>query len=439
MSILLLVACIGLLLVLISVFDVSAFLALLVTALVAGFAQGMEPLAIIESIKKGIGTTLGSVTLILGLGVMLGTILSESGAAQQISQRMLQYFGVKRAKLAVVLTGFVVGIAMFYNAGFLILIPLIFTISSQTGLSPVYLGIAMASSLSVTHGYLPPHPGPIAIVGTLKADLGLTLIYGLIVALPASLIAGLIFPEFIKNIKANPPKGLFNNTTKPNSALPPFGISVGIALLPVLLMAFATVCELGLIKNEQYLAYIKFFGDPTISLLLVLLLALYFLGVKQGKNLKELSASIQASVGAAAMLLLIIAAGGAFKQILDDGGIKNDISQLFTNSTLSPLFLGWLIAFIIRVSIGSATVAAITAAGIIAPSLENGQTSAELMVLAIGAGSLMCSHVNDSGFWMFKEYFGLSVKDTFKTWTALETIVGIVGLLCVLALNMLIH
>jgi gluconate transporter len=435
MSILILIACIGLLLVLISIFELSAFLALIITTLVAGFAQGMEPLQLIASIKKGLGDTLGSITLILGLGVMLGTLLSESGAAQRISQKMMAAFGLKYAKIAVVLTGFIVGIAMFYNAGFLILIPLIFTISAQTGLSPVYLGIAMASSLSVTHGYLPPHPGPIAIVSTLKADLGLTLIYGLIVALPASLIAGIFFPEFIKNIKSNPPTGLFKNNTKPDHELPSFVVSVCIALLPVVLMAIATICNLGVVSNKNILSITSFLGDPNISLLIVLLLAIYFLGIKQGQTLKQVTSTIQGSVGAAALLLLIIAAGGAFKQVLDDGGIKKDLANLFVGSSLSPLFLGWFIAFIIRVSIGSATVAAITAAGIIAPTLQTTHANAELMVLAIGAGSLMCSHVNDSGFWMFKEYFGLSVKDTFKTWTALETIVGIIGLLCVLILN----
>jgi gluconate transporter len=451
MAFLILIACILLLLFLITYLNFSAFISLIIVAITAGLLQGMDLDMILKSLQTGIGSTLGGIALILGFGVMLGQILSETGAAQRISTTMIDWFGVKKVKLAMVITGFAVGIAMFYNAGFLILIPLVFTIGAQTKLSPVYIGIAMASSLSVTHGFLPPHPGPTAIVVLFNANMGLTLIYGLLVAIPASVFAGLIFPEFVKNIKSLPPKGLFETKQIDNDQLPSFGISVFVALLPVVLMAIATSSEFLLDPKKTYwilrLKAIRipinsktfhFFGDPSISMLLALLAAFWFLGVKRGKTMKEITNSINGAVGAAALLLLIIAAGGAFKQILLDGGMGNQIAQNFKSSSIPPLLLGWLVAMVIRVSLGSATVAAITAGGIVLPILEATGESKELMVLAIGAGSLMCSHVNDSGFWLFKEYFGLSIKDTFRTWTLLETIVGITGLIGVLILKQFI-
>ncbi len=438
MAFIILIACILILLFLITYCNLSAYVALIITAICAGIFQGMDLTLILKAIQNGIGSTLGGLALILGFGVMLGHMLSESGAAQQISTTMINWFGVKRVKLAMVITGFAVGIAMFYNAGFLILIPLVFTIASQTGLSPIYIGIAMASSLSVTHGYLPPHPGPTAIVILFKANMGLTLIYGLIIAIPASIFAGLIFPEFVKNIKANPPKGLFESKQLDANQLPSFGISLLVALLPVVLMAIATASEFLLPKDHPFMPTIKFFGDPSVSMLLALLGAFLFLGILKGKTMKDLTNSVNGAIGAAALLLLIVGAGGAFKQVLMDGGMGDEIAQNFKGSSFPPLFLGWLVAFIIRVSLGSATVAAITAGGIVLPILDATGESKELMVLAIGAGSLMCSHVNDAGFWLFKEYFGLSLKDTFKTWTVLETIVGITGLVGVLVLKMFI-
>jgi Gnt-I system high-affinity gluconate transporter len=445
MAFIILLICILILLALITVFDFSAFIAMLITALCAGLLQGwllpsggfagIDMLAVLKSIEKGMGSTLGSVTIILGLGVMLGHMLAETGAAQRISLTMVNFFGVKNVKFAMVVTGFAVGISMFYNAGFLILIPLVFTIAMQTGLSPVYIGIAMASSLSVTHGFLPPHPGPVAIVNTLGANTGKTLLYGLMAAIPASIIAGLIFPEFVKNIKASTTQTLIKSNNKPEQELPSFGISLLVALFPVVLMGVATACELILDEHHPAMSIIKFFGNPNISILIALLATLVLLGIGKGSSMKTLTDSINGSVGSAALLLLIVGAGGAFKQVLDDGGIKAALAGYFEHTSISPLFLGWLVAFLIRVSLGSATVAGITAAGIVAPIAQSTGASPELMVLAIGAGSLMCSHVNDAGFWLFKEYFGLSIKDTFRTWTTLETIVGTVGLICVLIID----
>ncbi len=438
MSIIILIISILLLLLLITVCQLNAFISLIISALLVGIAKEMPLLDIIATVQKGIGSTLGSLILILGFGVMLGSLLSESGAAQRISSVLIKYFGVKRVKLALLITGFAVGIAMFYNAGFVILIPMVFSVAVNTGQPVIYVGIAMASALSVTHGFLPPHPGPTAIAIIFKADIGKTLVYGLVVAIPALVSAGLIFPEFIRHIKANPPQGLFENKQFTEDEMPSFGLSFLSALIPVVLMALATASELALPESNYLRHYLKFLGAPSISMLIAVIFAIVMLGVRRGKTMKELMDKSGSAVSSAAMIIMIIAAGGAFKQILTDSGIGKDIAILFEGSTLSPLILGWLIATIIRIALGSATIAGLTAAGIVQPIIASSGANPELMVLSIGAGSLMCSHVNDTGFWMFKEYFGLSIKDTFKTWTIMETIVGVMGLVGVLAVNFLI-
>ena len=438
MSIIILIISILLLLLLITICQLNAFISLIISALLVGIAKEMPLLDIIATVQKGIGSTLGSLILILGFGVMLGSLLSESGAAQRISSVLIKYFGVKRVQVALLITGFAVGIAMFYNAGFVILIPMVFSVAVNTGQPVIYVGIAMASALSVTHGFLPPHPGPTAIAIIFKADIGKTLVYGLVVAIPALVSAGLIFPEFIRHIKANPPQGLFENKQFTEDEMPSFGLSFLSALIPVVLMALATASELALPESNYLRHYLKFLGDPSISMLIAVIFAIVMLGVRRGKTMKELMDKSGSAVSSAAMIIMIIAAGGAFKQILTDSGIGKDIAILFEGSTLSPLILGWLIATIIRIALGSATIAGLTAAGIVQPIIASSGANPELMVLSIGAGSLMCSHVNDTGFWMFKEYFGLSIKDTFKTWTIMETIVGVMGLVGVLAVNFLI-
>ena len=439
MSILLLVGSIAFLLFLIAIVRLNAFVALTITAFLVGILKGMALAKVVESVQKGIGSTLGGLVLIIGFGVMLGSILAESGAAQQISSSLIRIFGAKRAKWALVITSFTVGLAMFYNAGFVILVPLVFSVAAATGLPLVYLGLSMASGLSVTHGFLPPHPGPTAIAVLFKADIGKTLIYGIVIAIPAILLSGVVFPEFVKKIVANPPDGLVVIKNLPENELPSFPLSMGIALSPVLLMAAATIGEFVMPEGSFSLQILKFVGDASVSMIISFGLAVVFLGVLKGQKMADITDKTATSLTATTMILMIVAAGGAFKQVLQDSGIGGDIALIFKDLALSPLFLGWLVATVIRITIGSATVAGLTAAGIVQPMLSDPAVAAtispELMVLSVGAGSLMCSHVNDTGFWMFKEYFGLSLKDTFKTWTVLETIVGIVGLIGVLTLN----
>ena len=436
MSLLILIASILLLLILISGVKLNAFIALVISAFFVGIAKEMPFMDLINSIQQGVGSTLGSLILIIAFGVVLGNLLSDSGAAQRISSVMIRSFGVRQIKWAMVITGFSVGISMFYNAGFIILIPMVFAVAKSTKQPIIYLGIAMASALSITHGFLPPHPGPTAIAVIFKANIGKTLLYGLLVAIPSLFAAGIVFPEFIKKISAFPPKGLFESKTFTETEMPSFGISIVTALVPVFLMGMATFSELALTEESTLRSVLLFIGNPTTSMLIAVLFAVFSLGIFRGRKMQDIMDKSGSAMSSATMIILIIGAGGAFKQVLIDSGMGTDLSQFFEKSSLSPLVLGWLIATIIRIALGSATVAGLTAAGIVQPLVVTSGVSPELMVLSIGSGSLMCSHVNDTGFWMFKEYFGISVSDTFKTWTVMETIIGVMGLIGVLLLNL---
>jgi len=427
-----------LLLVLIVVFKVNAFIAFIIVSISVGIVEGMPLDKVVASVQIGIGNTLGFLVMILGFGAMLGKIVADSGAAQRLTSGLIKLFGVKNIQYALVVTGFIVGIPMFYSVGFVILVPLVFAVAASTRLPLLYIALPMLASLSVTHGYLPPHPSPTAIALMFKADVGKTLLYGIIVAIPAIIIAGPIFSRTLKKINAQPLKEFIGSVELTEEQMPGFWNSLFTALLPLLLITFSTICNFFLQTSSNLKDIITFIGNPVIALLISVLVSVYTLGLSKGKKMVDLMDSISRSVSSITMVLLIIAGAGALSQVLVDSGVSIYIGELLSKSTLSPLFLAWLIATIIRVCVGSATVAGLTTAGIIAPIATSGVANAELMVLAIGSGSLMLSHVNDSGFWMFKEYFSLSVKDTIKSWTIMETLVGVVGIIGVLIINQFI-
>jgi len=435
----LIIAILGILLLflLIAKFKLNAFLSFIIVCLFVGIFQGMELQSLVQSIQRGIGNTLGFLVLILGLGAMLGKLVADSGAAQQITTQLVAKFGVKHVQWAMVVTGFIVGIPMFYSVGFVILIPLVFTIAFSTGLPLLYVGLPMLTSLSVTHGYLPPHPAPTAIAAMFNADIGKTLLYGLIVAVPAIIVAGPLFARTIKKIEAKPLKEFYNAEPIPEEDLPSTATSILTALSPIIFIGIGIGAEQfleeGLLQN-----ILTFIGNPVIALLISVLIAIYSLGLAKGKEMGDLMNSLSASVSSITMILLIIAGAGALKEVLIDSQVSDYIADSLRGSSVSPLVLAWLIATAIRVSVGSATVAGLTAAGIVLPLASGTGTSPELMVLAIGSGSLMLSHVNDTGFWMFKEYFNLSVKETLSTWTVMETLVGVMGLIGVLVINSII-
>jgi len=424
------------LLLMIMVFRINAFIAFILVSLGVGAAQGMELNSIVQAIEKGMGDTLGFLIMILGLGAMLGKIVAESGAAQQITSKLIAVFGEKNTRWAVMLTGFIVGITMFYSVGFVILVPLVFAVGLTTGLPLVSVALPMLASLSVTHGFLPPHPAPSAIAIMFNADMGKTLMYGLVVSIPAILISGYFILPFLKKVDAKPLKEFIVLKKFSPEELPGAGISILSALLPVLLIGFSTLFTEFLIKEESsWHSFFLFIGNPVIALLISVITAIFTLGIFRGKKMEEMMNSAANSITGITMVLLIIAGAGGLKQVLVASGVSEYIGNLMASSSLSPLFLGWLIATLVRVSVGSATVAGLTTAGIVLPVIQNTGVSPELMVLAIGSGSIMLSHVNDSGFWLFKEYFNLSVKDTLSTWTVMETSIGLSGLAGVLILD----
>ena len=436
----LLIVSLGILLLffLIVICRLNAFIAFIIVAIGIGIGQGMPLDALISSVEKGIGNTLGFLVMILGLGAMLGKLVAESGAAQQITNGLIRIFGVKNTKAAVMLTGFIVGVTMFYSVGFVILVPLVFTVASATGLSLIGVGLPMLAALSVTHGFLPPHPAPSALSVMFEADIGKTLLYGITLAIPAILISGPLLTRFLPKVEAKPLKEFMASKTFDVSELPSLTNSLLTALLPVLLIGFATIISSFLNVNSTLYDLVNFIGNPVIALLLTLLIGTYTLGVARGKSMDDIMKIYATAASGITMVLLIISGAGALKQILIDSGVSQYIGGLLQITSLSPLLIGWIIATLIRFSVGSATVAGLTTAGIVLPLVQTTDVSPELMVLAIGSGSLMLSHVNDSGFWLFKEYFNLSVKETLSTWTVMETSIGISGLVGVLFLNQFI-
>ena len=422
-----------LLLLLLIVKKLNPLLALLVVSIVTGLLLKMPLSKLLLAIQNGIGSTLGSVAIVIVLGAIMGKWMEESGAAHRITQTLVKKFGVKNIQWAVMLTGLMVGLPMFYNAGFVVLVPLVFALAAETGLPLLYLAMPMAASLSVTHGLLPPHPSPVALSALFKANTGRTLLYGLIIAMPTVIIAGPILGRFLKGIKASPPEGLLSTAEKEKKELLPAATSFFIALMPVfIILSFVMLSYL--FPSDSLKEYFNFFGDPNIAFLFSIIITLFILQSNNKYSVTQLMKWATDAVASIAMIIMIIAAGGVFKQVLIDGGVGDYIKNISNQFQFPPLALGWLIAALLRVSVGSATVAALTAAGIVSP-LVIGNVSPELMVLSVGSGSLMFSHVNDTGFWMFKEYFNLSVKQTFLSWTLMETIVSILGLIGILILN----
>jgi gluconate transporter len=436
MNLLILFAAIGILLLLILKLKLNAFLALIITALGTGLALRMPVDAVIKSVEKGVGSTLGQLALVIGLGAMLGELLAQSGAIKQVSTRLIDFFGEKYIQWAILLSAFVVGIPMFYNAAFVIFIPIVYSLAKTTKLPLLYLGIPMTAALSVTHGYLPPHPGPTAICNLYKADMIKVMFYGILIAIPAVIAGGIMTGNLMKKMDVKIP-ALFQNDDEliaNKSGLPPLSISVLVALSPLLFMAIGSVLKV-MTSNNWLVNIGTFVGDPSVSLLLAVFLATYFLGIKQGRTMTEIADSVGNAVKPAAMILLVIGGGGAFKQVLVDSGVGKEIGDAMLTLPVSPLVLAWAITATLRVCLGSATVAGLTAAGLIAPLADSSGVSRELLTLATGAGSIFFSNVNDTGFWMFKEYFGTTVGQTFRSWSVMEALVSSVGLAGVLLLS----
>lgn len=436
-----LVTIIGLVL-LITKFKVHPFIALTIASGFLGLTSGMPVEKVMKSFQDGFGGVLGFVGILLGLGTMLGKLMADSGGADQIAQTLIRAFGIKRVHWAMMFAAFLVGIPLFFEIGFVLLAPLVFIVARRTGLSLVKLGIPLLAGLSAVHGLVPPHPGPLLAVGVFGADIGKTIFYGLLVGLPTAMIAGPIFGAWIsKRIPGSANAELVAQIAQEtdNRNLPGFGITVFTVLLPVILMLLKAFADIFFAADNQFRIWMDFIGHPITALLAALLLSFYSFGTACGFSREKIVKLLDQSLAPVAAIVLIVGAGGGFKQMLVASGVGEVIGNLAVQTQISPILLTWLVAAVIRVATGSATVATITGAGIVAPvvALVPG-VNKELLVLAAGAGSVILSHVNDAGFWLVKQYFNMTVTETFKTWSMMETILSVVALAFIMLLSLFV-
>jgi len=461
------------LLLLIVKFKWNAFFALLFTSITVGLLSGMNLLTVLDAILSGIGGTLGKIILILTFGAMLGKLIEESGAAHTITYRLTGLMGIKNVQYAILVTGFLVGLPMMYNASFLVLIPLIYTFSSTARLPLLYLGIPLSASLSIAHAYLPPHPAPTYVSLIYDANINSVLLIGLVPVIPACMLAGILLSRFFRKVNASPPAELHQDHEFKKEDLPAFGISVLAALTPVILMLLGAVTDMVLgpappkseILATGYLnltefyrnlftdrglsgtsaqimaglvTVIRFLSDANIALMMAVIVGILTLGLRNGRKMDEVMKSLGKATGSIAMIIMIIAAGGAFSEVLKQSNVNDYIISITSNLDFNPFIVAFCVAALLRLAVGSATVATMTAAPIMLPIAIQTGASPELMVLATGSGSLMFSHFNDIGFWMFKEYYNVSIKHTFLIWTVMESIVGLTGLGAALALSFIV-
>ena len=432
------------LIVLIARVKLHPFVALILVSLGMGTAAGMPLPNVVKAFQDGVGGILGFIAIVVALGTMLGKLMAESGAATRIATTLITLFGERRVHWAIMFVAFIVGIPVFFQVGFVLLIPLVFTIARTSGLSLVKIGIPLVAGLSVVHGMMPPHPAAMLAVVAYKADIGRTIAYALLVGLPTAALAGPIFASWIapriQLLTDNPIAVQFTSGTAGNAAdMPSFRISVFTVLLPVILMLCASAADVALDSTSTLRAALDFVGGPIIALLAALLFSFWSLGYRRHFTRDQILKFANDCLGPTATILLVIGAGGGFNRVLLESGVGKAIADVALGSHASPLLLAWSVAALIRVATGSATVAMTTSAGLVAPiAAGTPGTHAELLVLATGAGSLVLSHVNDSGFWLIKEFFNMTVQQTLKTWTVAETIIGVAGLGFTLLLSLVV-
>ncbi|MGC5789709.1 GntP family permease [Herbaspirillum huttiense] len=427
------------LIVLIAKFKMNPFIVLIVVSLLLGLSVGMPMGNIVKAFETGVGNALGHIALVVGLGTMLGKMMAESGGAERIANTMINAFGEKNVHWAMMTVAFIVGLPVFFEVGFVLLVPIAFNVAKRTGTNMVLVGIPMVAGLSVVHGLIPPHPAALLAVTAYSADIGRTILYALIVGIPTAIIAGPIFGKLISKVVIpnpdNPLISQFVDESKKDRELPGFGITLFTILLPVALMLIGSWADLFFAPKTFANDFLRLIGNSVIALLIATLVSFWTFGRARGFGADQILKFTNECLAPIAGITLVVGAGAGFGRILMDGGVSKAIVGIATDAHLSPLILGWFVAALIRVATGSATVAMTTACGIVAPIVSTvGGVRPELMVLATGAGSLILSHVNDGGFWLVKEYFNMTVPQTFKTWTVMETLVSVLALLFTLAL-----
>jgi Gnt-I system low-affinity gluconate transporter len=437
--IIIVVAAVTLLLLMVLKLKISAFISLLITSMFVGILSGMPLQDIMVSIQEGMGGTLGFVAVVVGLGAIFGQILESSGGAESLAHHLVKKFGTDRASWAMVITGFIVAIPVFLDVGLVILAPIIYALSRDTKRSLLYYGIPLLAGLAVTHSFMPPTPGPIAVADILDAQLGWVIFFGFLLGFPTAIIAGPVFGKFIAGrIHIDPPEEMMGDAsagTTPQENLPSFrsiALIIAVPLFLILVNTFtAVLVDKEVIAKTLISDILIFLGHPFSALIIAALLAIYFLGIKRGKSRQELLDLSSKALGPAGIIILVTGAGGVLKQILVDSGIGEILANSIADSAMPPILLAWILAAIVRVTQGSATVAMITAAGIIAPILSfinPGAPELALIVISIASGATLLSHVNDSGFWLVSKYFGMDEKQTLRSWTMMESIIALCGL-----------
>ena len=432
------------LIILIAKLKLNPFITLVVVSIGLGIAVGMPLGDIVKSFESGVGGTLGHIALVIGFGTMLGKMMAESGGAERIARTLIQAFGESNVDWAMALIALLVGLPVFFEVGFVLLIPIAFSVAKRTGTSMIKVGIPMAAGLSVVHGLVPPHPAALLAVSAYKADIGKTILFALIVAVPTVAVAGPLLAKLldqrIKLPQVNPLAAqLTEEAASAERELPGFGITLFTIFVPVILMLVGSWADLFTRPKSIENELVKLIGNPVIALLIAVLVSFYTFGRARGFNRDTILKFTNDCLAPTANITLVVGAGGGFGRILRDSHVSDAIVTMATQANVSTLVLGWLVAALVRVATGSATVAMATSAGIVAPiAAASPGTSPELLVLATGAGSLILSHVNDGGFWLVKEYYDMSVTETFKTWTVCETLISVMALVLTLGLSLFI-
>ncbi|WP_340081370.1 gluconate:H+ symporter [Terribacillus sp. FSL K6-0262] len=446
----LLIIALGVLLLLIMIMGLklNTFVSLIIVSFIVALLLGMPMSDVVSSIESGLGGTLGHIALIFGMGAMLGRLIADAGGANRIATTLIDKFGEKRIQWAVLFASFIVGIALFLEVTIVLLIPIIFSIAKELKVSIVHLGLPMVTAALATHAFLPPHPGPTAVAAEYGANIGLMLIYGIIIAIPTVILAGILYPKLAKRIvptawtrEGSESFGVAKSFKE--EEMPGFGISVFTALFPVILMAIGAAVDIAQAEtgfaDNLLIEIIRFVGNSSTAMVISLLVAIYTMGIRRNIPIKRLMDSCGSAINALGMLLLIIGGGGALKQVLIDGGVGDYVASIFAGSSMSPVFFAWMVAAILRICLGSGTVATLTTAGLVIPSLGTmPDVNLELVALATGAGSAIASHVNDAGFWMVKESLGMTLKEAFGTYTVLSTVVAVSGLVFTMILDIFI-
>lgn len=414
-----------------------AFISLIVACMFVGVMTGMPLAKICASIEAGMGSTLGFLATVLGLGSILGKMLETSGGAERLARTLIQALGKDRASWAMMVVGFITGIPVFFQVGFVLLIPLVISVARATGMSIVAIGIPMGVSLQIVHCMLPPHPAAMAIAASLNADIGKVIMLGILVCIPAAIVGGPIWAKLIRgNIEVNLPALKAVETPIPDEKLPSFGMTLFTILLPMLIMVAKTIFDLSPLKTSNLAETVNFIGNPITALLISAFFAYWSLGLARGFDRKQILQFTDQCFGPVAGILLVIGAGGAFNRVLLDSGLGVELGKVLASLSLSPLILAWIVAAVMRFSVGSATVAMMTGVGIVMPVLaQYPNLDPALVALAVGSGAICFSHVTDSGFWIVKEYFGLTVVGALKSYTVATCIASVVAISMTLLLS----